>query len=231
MFGGEAPLTHRQLAEDAAGAAVPGDGIALPPLAERAGLSRLLAAVDAGRTMVARSLFAQRGRTPRHRTAVRPKPRSACRRRSMRSWRAQRPPSRGEADRRSSGQHEEHAVPDMRKRAIRAGLETLYFTGTHRLARSFFAGMGAILTFHRVLPPHDEPFQPHRGLEITPDFLDAVLTALAPGRCRHRLHGRGLAAARPAPPASAASSPSPSTTATATRLNMPGRSSSGTMCR
>ncbi len=69
-------------------------------------------------------------------------------------------------------------MPDMRKRAIRAGLETLYFTGTHRLARSFFAGLGAILTFHRVLPPHDEPFQPHCGLEITPDFLDAVLSAL-----------------------------------------------------
>jgi peptidoglycan/xylan/chitin deacetylase (PgdA/CDA1 family) len=66
----------------------------------------------------------------------------------------------------------------MRKRAIRAGLETLYFTGTHRLARSVFAGIGAILTFHRVLPRHDEPFQPHNGLEITPDFLDAVVTSL-----------------------------------------------------
>ena len=66
----------------------------------------------------------------------------------------------------------------MRKRAIRAGLETLYFTGTHRLARSFFAGLGAILTFHRVRPAHDEPFQPHRGLEVTPFFLDAVLTSL-----------------------------------------------------
>lgn len=70
-------------------------------------------------------------------------------------------------------------VPDMRKRAIRAGLETLYFTGTHRLARSLFAGVGAILTFHRVLPAHDDAFQPHRGLEITPDFLDEVLTALS----------------------------------------------------
>ncbi len=69
-------------------------------------------------------------------------------------------------------------MPDMRKRVIRAGLETLYFTGTHRLARSFFAGLGAILTFHRVLPPHDEAFQPHRGLEITPLFLDTVLSAL-----------------------------------------------------
>ncbi len=69
-------------------------------------------------------------------------------------------------------------MPDLRKRAIRAGLETLYFTGTHRLARSFFAGRGAILTLHRVLPAHDEPFQPHRGLEVTPTFLDAALAAL-----------------------------------------------------
>ncbi len=69
-------------------------------------------------------------------------------------------------------------MSEMRKRAIRAGLETLYFTGTHRLARSVFAGLGAILTFHRVLPSHDEPFQPNSGLEITPSFLDAALSAL-----------------------------------------------------
>jgi peptidoglycan/xylan/chitin deacetylase (PgdA/CDA1 family) len=69
-------------------------------------------------------------------------------------------------------------VPDLRKRVIRAGLETLYFTGTHRLARPLFAGLGAVLTFHRVLPPQDEPFRPQRGLEITPAFLDEVLTSL-----------------------------------------------------
>ncbi len=59
VLGDDAPLTHDQLARDAAAAAVPGDGIVLPPLAERAGLSRLLAALDAGRTMVAHALFAQ----------------------------------------------------------------------------------------------------------------------------------------------------------------------------
>ena len=69
-------------------------------------------------------------------------------------------------------------MPDLRKRVIRAGLETLYFTGTHRLARPLFAGLGAILTFHRVVPPQDEPFRPQRGLEITPAFLDEVLTSL-----------------------------------------------------
>jgi acyl-CoA synthetase (AMP-forming)/AMP-acid ligase II len=59
MFGDEAPLTHEQLAEGAAATGFPDDGIVLPPLTERAGLSRLLAALAAGRTMVAHSLFAQ----------------------------------------------------------------------------------------------------------------------------------------------------------------------------
>ncbi len=52
VFAGEAPLSHCRLAEDAAAAAIADDGIALPPLADRAGLGRLLAAVDAGRTMI-----------------------------------------------------------------------------------------------------------------------------------------------------------------------------------
>ena len=67
----------------------------------------------------------------------------------------------------------------MRKTAIWAGLETLYFTGTHRLARNFLSGAGAILTFHHVLPQRDDSFQPNRGLAITPEFFDEVLTSLA----------------------------------------------------
>ncbi len=55
LIAGEAPLTHRQLGEDAAGAAISGDGTMLPALAERAGLSRLLAVVEAGGTMIVRS--------------------------------------------------------------------------------------------------------------------------------------------------------------------------------
>ena len=58
QFNGEAPLTHCQIAEDAAAAASCGDGILLPPLAERSGFSRLLAAIAAGRTMIARLPFA-----------------------------------------------------------------------------------------------------------------------------------------------------------------------------
>jgi acyl-CoA synthetase (AMP-forming)/AMP-acid ligase II len=54
LIDGEAPISHRQLAEDAA--AISGDGIELPPLGGRAGLSRLLAAIEAGRTVSPRSL-------------------------------------------------------------------------------------------------------------------------------------------------------------------------------
>ncbi len=69
-------------------------------------------------------------------------------------------------------------MPGMRAAAIRAGLETLYFTGAHRLAGPMFAGAGAILTFHRVRPISGAPFQPNSGLEIDPAFLEATVSAL-----------------------------------------------------
>ncbi|MEJ0014014.1 MAG: polysaccharide deacetylase family protein [Bauldia sp.] len=65
-----------------------------------------------------------------------------------------------------------------RKSVFRAGLDTLYFSGAHRVARQFLAGEGAILTFHRVRPARADPFQPNGSLEITPQFLDEVLTSL-----------------------------------------------------
>jgi peptidoglycan/xylan/chitin deacetylase (PgdA/CDA1 family) len=66
----------------------------------------------------------------------------------------------------------------MRKSVIRAGLETLYFSGMHHVARQFLAGAGAILTFHRVRPQLSGNFQPNGLLEITPEFLDEMLWAL-----------------------------------------------------
>ncbi|MEX0853186.1 MAG: polysaccharide deacetylase family protein [Bauldia sp.] len=66
----------------------------------------------------------------------------------------------------------------IRQAAIRATLETLYFSGAHRLARPFLAGMGAILTFHHVRPPRTDAFQPNRHLEVSPGFLDEVIAAL-----------------------------------------------------
>src|SRR5262245_34632768 len=65
----------------------------------------------------------------------------------------------------------------MKQHIIRAGLETLYFTGAH-LIGGRLSGVGAILTLHHVRPPRPAAFQPNRLLEITPEFLDRVITWL-----------------------------------------------------
>jgi len=71
----------------------------------------------------------------------------------------------------------------IKTRAIRAGLETLYYSGAHRLARPLLSGVGAILAFHRVRPPRGEQFQPNRHLEISPAFLSEAI---------HRLRASGI---------------------------------------
>ncbi len=61
--------------------------------------------------------------------------------------------------------------------AITGGLEVanlLRSVGLMRGAR----GMGAIFTLHHVRPHEPSSFSPNAHLEITPDFLDAVLTRL-----------------------------------------------------
>ena len=66
----------------------------------------------------------------------------------------------------------------MRQTVIRSGLEALYFTGAHRALSGLVGGVGAILTMHHVRPARPDAFQPNRLLEVTPDFLEAVITAL-----------------------------------------------------
>src|SRR6185295_2979614 len=66
----------------------------------------------------------------------------------------------------------------MKQTIIRAGLETLYFSGAYQMMRPFVAGIGAILTLHHVRPARPDQFQPNRLLEITPQFLDEVLIEL-----------------------------------------------------
>jgi peptidoglycan/xylan/chitin deacetylase (PgdA/CDA1 family) len=63
----------------------------------------------------------------------------------------------------------------VNKALIRAGLDALYFSGSHLLLRPFFGGVGAILTFRHVRPPRREAFQPNRHLEVTPAFLDQII--------------------------------------------------------
>jgi peptidoglycan/xylan/chitin deacetylase (PgdA/CDA1 family) len=66
----------------------------------------------------------------------------------------------------------------MNKALIRAGLETLYFTGSHLALRPFFGGVGAILTLHHVRPSRRGAFQPNRLLEVAPNFLEDVIVRL-----------------------------------------------------
>jgi peptidoglycan/xylan/chitin deacetylase (PgdA/CDA1 family) len=69
-------------------------------------------------------------------------------------------------------------VSGLKKTIIRAGLETLYFSGAHVALRPFFQGVGAILTLHHVRPPRPAAFQPNRLLEVSPGFFAAAIRRL-----------------------------------------------------
>jgi peptidoglycan/xylan/chitin deacetylase (PgdA/CDA1 family) len=69
-------------------------------------------------------------------------------------------------------------MKQFRNTVIRAGLGALYFSGAHVLLRPIFSGVGAIFMLHHVRPGRDDPFQPNHHLEVTPEFLRAVLTHL-----------------------------------------------------
>ena len=69
-------------------------------------------------------------------------------------------------------------MKQFRNNVIRAGLGALYFTGAHHLLRPIFSGVGAIFMLHHVRPRRDAEFQPNRHLEVTPEFLRAMLSHL-----------------------------------------------------
>ncbi|MGE0611186.1 MAG: polysaccharide deacetylase family protein [Hyphomicrobiales bacterium] len=58
---------------------------------------------------------------------------------------------------------------------VKAGLRALYYSGACRLLEPFAAGKGLIFTLHRVRPAMPADFAPNRILEVTPEFLDAVI--------------------------------------------------------
>jgi peptidoglycan/xylan/chitin deacetylase (PgdA/CDA1 family) len=58
---------------------------------------------------------------------------------------------------------------------FRAGLSILGKTGAATAMAHRTRGLGAILMFHHIRPSQPKAFDPHRMLEITPEFLDRVL--------------------------------------------------------
>ena len=66
----------------------------------------------------------------------------------------------------------------LRDGVIDLGFRLFDVTHLHRVAAPFAKGLGAILMFHRVRENVSGAYAPNRGLEITPTYLDAVLTFL-----------------------------------------------------
>lgn len=58
---------------------------------------------------------------------------------------------------------------------LQAGLKALYYSGAHRMLRSYTQGEGIIFTLHHVTPEEPPAFAPNRILGVTPDFLSAVI--------------------------------------------------------
>jgi peptidoglycan/xylan/chitin deacetylase (PgdA/CDA1 family) len=66
----------------------------------------------------------------------------------------------------------------LKHRAFNSGFGALAVIGADRWLRYLVQGQGVILMFHHVRPWRPREFAPNRGLEITPEFLDVVLTEL-----------------------------------------------------
>src|SRR5918998_5575217 len=67
----------------------------------------------------------------------------------------------------------------LRRSLFDVGFAAIAASRADRWLRPVARGRGLILTFHHVRPWRERAFAPNRLLEITPDFLDRVLTLLA----------------------------------------------------
>ena len=69
------------------------------------------------------------------------------------------------------------ALAKVKTAMMKAALSGLYHTGAHRLLAPYTQGVGLIFTLHQVRPEPEpqKAFAPNRILEVTPDFLDAVI--------------------------------------------------------
>jgi peptidoglycan/xylan/chitin deacetylase (PgdA/CDA1 family) len=67
---------------------------------------------------------------------------------------------------------------DWKNVLFTTGFAAIKLTRADRWLRWATQGSGVILTFHRVRPWQERSFAPNRFLEVTPDFLDRVITLL-----------------------------------------------------
>lgn len=66
----------------------------------------------------------------------------------------------------------------IKRDVIDLGFRMFGATGLHKVAARYTRGLGAILMFHRVRPRPAGAFAPNGGLEIAPEFLDALIARL-----------------------------------------------------
>jgi hypothetical protein len=66
-------------------------------------------------------------------------------------------------------------VSGVKTKVMKAAMSRLYHSGAYRLLTPYTQGMGVIFTLHHVRPWTEKAFAPNRILEVTPEFLEAVL--------------------------------------------------------
>ncbi len=61
---------------------------------------------------------------------------------------------------------------------LKTSLDMLYYSGASQVLRPIFGGLGAIFMLHHVRPGGgmQSGFAPNAGLEVTPEFLDSVIS-------------------------------------------------------
>lgn len=67
-------------------------------------------------------------------------------------------------------------MSELRYGLIRAGFEALWASQVTHLVRALSRARGVIFTLHRVLPQLPDDFSPNAILQVTPDYLDFVIT-------------------------------------------------------
>ena len=66
----------------------------------------------------------------------------------------------------------------LRSLGLKTALNALYWSGAHQMAAPLTEGVGAILMFHHVRRPQPGCFRPNPHLDVTPEFLAAIVRRL-----------------------------------------------------